>query len=145
MAMASSPLRLSKIEVDEEQFTSTEDAGGVPMGGDLLAMSAGHIKCNFMEQHTIGTYEVWQAEFSNLRIPTISNLRTDPYERASKTSNSWWAYQMHKTFYLYPAIDIAAEFLATFKEFPPRHPAASYTMSNAIEAIDRMQKAGAGK
>jgi len=114
-------------------------------GGDLLAMRAGHIKFNFMEQRTVGTYEVWQAEFSNLRIPTISNLRTDPYERASKTSNSWWAYQMHKTFYLYPAIDIAGKFLATFKEYPPRHPAASYTMSNAIEAIDRMQKAGAGK
>jgi arylsulfatase A-like enzyme len=111
-------------------------------GGDLLAMRAGHIKFNFMEQNTWGTYEVWQSEFSNLRIPTISNLRTDPYERASKTSNSWWAYQMHKTFYLYPAIDIAGKFLATFKEFPPRHPAASYTMSNAIDAIDSLQAGG---
>lgn len=111
-------------------------------GGDLLAMRAGHIKFNFMEQNTRGTYEVWQSEFTNLRIPTISNLRTDPYERASNTSNSWWAYQMHKTFYLYPAIDIATNFLATFKEFPPRHPAASYAMSNAIDAIDRMQQAG---
>jgi len=108
-------------------------------GGDLLAMRAGNIKFNFMEQNTWGTYEVWQSEFSNLRIPTISNLRTDPYERASKTSNSWWAYQMHKTFYLYPAIDIAGKFLATFKEFPPRHPAASYTMSNAIDAINKLK------
>jgi arylsulfatase len=108
-------------------------------GGDLLAMRAGNIKFNFMEQNTWGTYEVWQSEFTNLRIPTISNLRTDPYERASKTSNSWWAYQMHKTFYLYPAIDIAGKFLATFKEFPPRHPAASYTMSNAIDAINKLK------
>jgi len=107
-------------------------------GGDLLSMRVGHIKFNFMEQDTQGTYEVWQSEFTNLRIPTISNLRTDPYERASKTSNSWWAYQMHKTFYLYPAIDIAGKFLSTFKEFPPRHPAASYTMSNAIDAIDKL-------
>ena len=108
-------------------------------GGDLLAMRYTHIKFNFMEQDAKGTYKVWQQEFSNLRIPTISNLRTDPYERASITSNSWWAYQMHKTFYLYPAIAIAGKFLSTFKEYPPRHPAASYTMS---DAIDRMKAGG---
>ena len=49
---------------------------------------------------------------------------------------------MHKTFYLYPAIDIAGKFLATFKEFPPRHPAASYTMSDAVNRIKAM---GEGK
>ena len=108
-------------------------------GGDLLAMRVKHIKFNFMEQDAKGTYKVWQQEFSNLRIPTISNLRTDPYERASITSNSWWAYQMHKTFYLYPAIKYAGEFLATFKEYPPRHPAASYTMS---VVIDRLKAGG---
>ena len=114
-------------------------------GGDFLAMRAGNIKFTFMEQDTWGTYEVWVSEFTNLRIPTISNLRTDPYERASKTSNTWWSFQMHKTFYLYPAIDLATEYLKTYKEYPPRHPAASYTMSNAIDAIDNMKKAGSGK
>jgi arylsulfatase len=109
-------------------------------GGDLLAMRVNNIKFNFMEQRTRGTYKVWQSEFTNLRIPTISNLRIDPYERASDTSNTWWSYQMHKTFYLYPAIDIASKFLATFEEFPPRHPAASYTMSNAIDKIKSLGK-----
>jgi hypothetical protein len=52
---------------------------------------------------------------------------------------------MHKTFYLYPAIDIAGKYLETYKKYPPRHPAASYTMSNAIEAIDNMKKGGSGK
>jgi hypothetical protein len=104
-------------------------------GGDLLAMRAGNIKFNFMEQDAPGTYKVWQKEFSNLRIPTIYNLRTDPYEQGSITSNKWWDYQMHKTFYLYSGIEIAGKFLETSKEFPPRHPAASYTMSNAIEKI----------
>ena len=86
-----------------------------------------------------GTYEVWVKEFSNLRVPAIYNLGTDPYERGSITSNTWWSYQMHQKFYLYPALHYAGEFLATFKEFPPRHPAASYTMSNAI---DRIKAAG---
>ncbi|PHS38765.1 MAG: arylsulfatase [Sulfurovum sp.] len=111
-------------------------------GGDLLAMRAGHIKFQFMEQSAPGTYDVWVKEFSNLRIPVIYNLRTDPYEQGSITSNVWWSYQMHKTFYLYPAIEIAGKFLATFKEYPPRHPAASYTMSNAIKAINKLKSGG---
>jgi arylsulfatase len=111
-------------------------------GGDLLAMRAMHIKFNFMEQDTPGTYKVWQHEFSNLRLPTICNLRLDPYEHASITSNKWWDYQMHKTFYLYPALHYAGEFLATFKEFPPRHPAANLTMS---VAIDKIKALGGGK
>ncbi len=108
-------------------------------GGDLLAMRVKNIKFQFMQQDAPGTYEVWQKEFSNLRIPTIYNLRTDPYEHASITSNTWWSYQMHKTFYLYPAIEIAGKFLDTFKEYPPRHPAASYTVS---DAIDRLKAGG---
>ena len=111
-------------------------------GGDLLAMRVENIKFQFMEQDAPGTYKVWVQEFSNLRIPIIYNLRTDPYERASITSitsNTWWSYQMHKTFYLYPALHYAGEFLTTFKEYPPRHPAASYTMSHAI---DRLKAAG---
>ena len=42
---------------------------------------------------------------------------------------------MKNTFYLYPALTIAGEFLATFKEFPPRHEAASVTMTGAMDKI----------
>ena len=42
---------------------------------------------------------------------------------------------MKNTFYLYPALTIAGEFLGTFKEFPPRHEAASVTMTSAMERI----------
>jgi hypothetical protein len=51
------------------------------------------------------------------------------------TSNSWWLHQMKNTFYLYPALTIAGEFLGTFKEFPPRHEAASVTMTSAMDRI----------
>ena len=42
---------------------------------------------------------------------------------------------MKNTWYLYPALEHAARFLGTFKEFPPRHPAASVTMTGAMERI----------
>jgi hypothetical protein len=54
-------------------------------------------------------------------------------ELAPITSNSWWEGQMKNTFYLYPALDIAGQFLASFKDFPPRYEAASVTMTSAME------------
>jgi arylsulfatase A-like enzyme len=104
-------------------------------GGDLLAMRVENIKVAFMEQMSPGTYDVWTNEFRNLRVPLSYNLRADPFEFAPITSNTWWEGQMKHTFYLYPALDYAKQFLATFKEFPPRHPAADLTMSNAIDRI----------
>jgi arylsulfatase len=102
-------------------------------------MRVENIKIAFMEQMSPGTYDVWVNEFRNLRLPISYNLRADPFEFASITSNSWWEVQMKNTFYLYPAIDIAGQFLSTFKKFPPRHEAASYTVS---DAIDRLKAAG---
>jgi arylsulfatase A-like enzyme len=104
-------------------------------GGDFLAMRVNNIKIAFMEQMSPGTYDVWVNEFRNLRIPLSYNLRADPYELAPITSNSWWEGQMKNTYYLYPALDIAGQFLATFKEFPPRHEAASVTMTGAMDRI----------
>ena len=42
---------------------------------------------------------------------------------------------MKNTFYLYPALTIAGEFLATLEECPPRHPAANVTMTSAMDKI----------
>jgi hypothetical protein len=98
-------------------------------------MRVENIKIAFMEQMSPGTYDVWTNEFRNLRVPLSYNLRADPFEFASITSNTWWEGQMKNTFYLYPALDYASQFLATFKDFPPRHPAAYLTMRNAIDRI----------
>ena len=103
--------------------------------GDFLAMRVNNIKVTFMEQQSRGTYDVWTNEFRNLRVPLSYNLRADPYEFAPITSNSWWEGQMKNTWYLYPALSHAAAFLGTFKEFPPRHAAASVTMTSAMERI----------
>ena len=104
-------------------------------GGDFLALRVGNIKVTFMEQASPGTYDVWVNEYRNLRQALSYNLRADPFEFAPITSNSWWEVQMKNTWYLYPALTIAGEFLATFKEFPPRHPAANVTMTSAMDKI----------
>jgi hypothetical protein len=47
-------------------------------------------KLVFMEQRAPGTLLVWANPFTNLRVPKIFNLRTDPYERADITSNTYY-------------------------------------------------------
>ena len=57
--------------------------------GDVLGMRYDNWKVVFMEQRCQGTLQVWAEPFTRLRIPKIFNLRTDPYERADVTSNSY--------------------------------------------------------
>jgi arylsulfatase len=46
-------------------------------------------KIVFLEQRAPGTLRVWAEPFVGLRVPKIFNLRTDPYERADITSNTY--------------------------------------------------------
>ena len=47
-------------------------------------------KIVFMEQRLEGTLGVWAEPFVRLRLPKIFNLRTDPYEFADVTSNTYY-------------------------------------------------------
>ncbi|MDF2146242.1 hypothetical protein [Knoellia sp. p5-6-4] len=46
-------------------------------------------KLVFLEQRAPGTLQVWAEPFTPLRVPKMFNLRTDPYERADVTSNTY--------------------------------------------------------
>ena len=74
----------------------------------------------FKVQDEPGTLRIWQREFENLRLPYLFNLKTDPYERATITSNTYWNWYIRHVFLLVPAQEKVANFLSTFKEFPPR-------------------------
>jgi arylsulfatase len=90
---------------------------------------------HFKIQETPGTFELWMTEFTNLRIPYLFNLRTDPYERATITSNSYYNWLMRRVFVLAPAQEKVGEFLATFKEYPPRQKAASFTVDQVLQKL----------
>jgi arylsulfatase len=107
--------------------------------GDLLAMRHGNWKMHFKVQDAPGTMEVWQREFRGLRLPYLFNLRMDPYERATLTSNTYWDWYIRHVFLLVPAQEIVGEFLATFKEYPPRQKAASFTIDQVLEKMQNAQ------
>ena len=103
--------------------------------GDLMALRVKNWKVHFMVQDQEGTLEIWQRGFRDLRMPYLFNLRTDPYEHATITSNTYWDWYIDHAWTLYPLGDVVGEFLGTFKEFPPRQKAASFTIGNALDAL----------
>ncbi len=103
--------------------------------GDLTALRYQDWKIIFMEQKTAGTLRVWMEEFSPLRVPLIENLRRDPYERATITSNTYHDWQIDRAFMLVPAQAYVGQFLETFKAFPPRQKAASFSLDQVMEKV----------
>jgi arylsulfatase len=110
--------------------------------GDLACLRYDNWKVVFMEQRVRGTLQIWAEPLVTLRLPKIFNLRTDPYERADITSNTYYDWIFDHVFLLVPAQALVAEFLATFKEFPPRQKAASFGVDQVIEKMT--EAAGGG-
>lgn len=100
--------------------------------GNLVALRYDNWKFVFMEQRTEGTLDIWAEPFTVLRVPKIFNLRTDPYERADRTSNTYWDWYMSKAYMIMVAQQIAMKFAQTFVDFPPVQHAASFTIDDAL-------------
>jgi arylsulfatase A-like enzyme len=103
--------------------------------GDLLAFRYDNWKILFLEQRCPGALAVWAEPFTQLRLPKIYNLRTDPFEFADVTSNTYWDWMINHAFMLVPAQREVQKFLETFKAFPPRQKAASFTVRQANEKL----------
>ena len=103
--------------------------------GDLTACRYDNWKLIFKEQRMAGTCQIWAEPYVTLRIPKVFNLRTDPFERADITSNTYWDWMIDHAFLLIPAQKIVGDFLVTFAEFPPRQKAASFTVDQVMEKL----------
>jgi len=103
--------------------------------GDVLAVRYNNWKIVFMEQQTTGTLYLWMHPFTQLRTPKIFNLRTDPFEVADVTSNTYYDYILRHEFLFVPTQQFVGKFLNTFVEFPPRQKAASFSLSEALEKL----------
>jgi arylsulfatase len=112
----------------KEIFYFTDD-------GDLSALRYEDWKLIFLEQRVEATLQAWSEPFIPLRIPLIFHLRRDPYERAQITSNTYYDWLLDRAFLLVPAQTYVGKFLATFKEFPPRQKAASFSLDQVMEKL----------
>jgi arylsulfatase len=109
--------------------------------GDLVAMRFENWKMVFAEQRATGTLRIWAEPFTLLRLPKLYDLHADPYERADITSNTYYDWLLDHAFVMYPSQILVGEFLSTFKAFPPRQRASSFTIDQVMEKM----KQGIGK
>ena len=112
--------------------------------GDVLGIRMENWKVVFMEQRCRGTLQIWFEPFTVLRAPKLFNLRTDPYEQADITSNTYWDWFIDRCFLMLYSQAIVKQFLDSFKEFPPRQRAASFTINQAVEQLNAFLAARGG-
>jgi arylsulfatase len=136
-----------KVHVDGYNFLpylSGEEEKGPRPGfiyfsddGDLVALRYDNWKIVFAEQRVQGTVAIWMEPFVVLRFPKIFNLRTDPFERADITSNTYYDWLMDRAYISYAAQFLVRQFLETFKEFPPRMKPASFGIDQVMEKLEQ--------
>src|SRR5499427_3493182 len=102
---------------------------------ELVGLRYDNWKFVFEEQRATGTLRIWGEPFVTLRFPKLFNMRTDPYERADITSNTYYDWWMDHAYICVPAQHIVGEFLATFKEFPPSQEAGSFSLNRVMAKL----------
>jgi arylsulfatase A-like enzyme len=105
--------------------------------GQLVAIRYENWKQVFCEQRVEGTLRVWAEPFTCLRLPKIFNLRMDPYERADVTSNTYYEWSIRHAFMVVPTQAIVSQFVATFKDFPPRQRPSSFSVDDIMEVLKK--------
>ncbi|MGB6352036.1 MAG: arylsulfatase, partial [Pseudolabrys sp.] len=106
--------------------------------GQLVAIRYDDWKAVFLEQDNKGI-GVWQGQFTDLRLPKLFNLRSDPFERGDQSIlyNKWLA---DRAFVQVPLQALAAGWLESFKEFPPRQKPASFNLDEVMRKIEAAGK-----
>jgi len=69
--------------------------------------------------------------------PLPKDVQASMQERAYSTSNTYYDCLMDHVYFLVPAQAYVGKFLASFKEFPPRQKAASFSIDQVLEKLQR--------
>jgi len=118
----------------EEMFYFTD-------GGSLSALRYNDWKLMFSIQEHHG-FDVWVYPFTPVRAPLLINLRRDPFERAMDESIGYDKWFIEHMFVMVPAMSYAQKFLMTFKDYPPRQEAATWTLDKVLKQMSEGSKGG---
>ncbi len=112
----------------KEFFYFTDD-------GSLSALRYNNWKMLFSVQRAHGL-AVWQEPYVTLRLPMLFNLRMDPFERAEE-SEDYPRWRVDNAWAFMPAQAIVAQFLQSFREFPPRAKPGSFSLDQALQKMQQ--------
>ena len=102
--------------------------------GNLAALRYDQWKVHFLEQRGHG-FDVWQEPFVELRLPKLVSVRSDPFERAHHEGMGYKRWRIDRAFVLVPAQAFVANWLSSFKEFPPRQKPGSFSLSQVMDKL----------
>jgi len=107
--------------------------------GQIVAARYDDWKVVFLENRG-EQFGVWQEPFVELRVPTLFNLRRDPFEKAQHNSNTYYDWLIDRVFVIVPIQALAAQFLQTMGDYPPSQEPGSFNLS----AVEAKLRAGMG-
>ncbi len=101
--------------------------------GDVFAFRYERWKIVFIEQNHEGL-DIWRRNYEKLRVPNIYDMYEDPFERGDKSLlyDQWLVHHIYLT---YGGIAMVAQWLQTFKEFPPRQKPASFNLDEVMRKL----------
>jgi arylsulfatase A-like enzyme len=102
--------------------------------GSVAALRYGNWKATFLRQDAHGM-DVWLEPFVELRAPILTNLRMDPFELAQDIGMDYDRWFIEHMFMIAPAGAYVAQWLQSFKEFPPRQKPGSFNLEKVMEAV----------
>lgn len=103
--------------------------------GSVAALRYENWKVTFLKQEAEGL-KVWQQPFTQLRAPTLTNLRMDPFERAEQEhAMGYQRWYLDHMFAIAPAAGYVGAWLQSFKDFPPRQKPGSFNLDRVMEKL----------
>ena len=115
----------------KEFFYFTDD-------GSISALRYNDWKIMFTVQNAHGA-AVWSQPYTPLRLPMITNLKRDPFERAHYEAIGFDQWGFDRLFVMVPAQSVVGNFLGTFKEYPPRQKPGSFSLDRVLEELQKGQ------
>jgi hypothetical protein len=74
--------------------------------------------------------------FDELRAPLLTNLRTDPFERAGhEDAMGYQRWYLERMYAFAPASAYVAQWLQSFRDFPLRQKPGSFNLDRVMEAV----------
>jgi arylsulfatase A-like enzyme len=107
--------------------------------GSVAALRYGNWKMTFLRQNSEG-FKVWETPFEELRVPMVTNLRMDPFKRAPSESMDYTRWALERMYLFAPAAGYVAQWLQSFREFPPRQKPGSFNLDKVMEAMSKPAK-----
>jgi arylsulfatase len=104
---------------------------------EVVAIRVGDWKATYLENRA-EQLDVWREPFIHLRLPLLTNLRRDPFEKAQHNSNTYHDWMIDRAFVLVPLQGVASRFLMTLKDFPPSQKPGDWSLDSLEKQIKAM-------